>query len=115
MNLRTLKSIEVYNFTNTLSTFDWRKLKQSDFDKIRDFTKSDGCTGVIDFYLNGCTLHDFFYRTHKNLYGNEMTKAEADLILKKYIQSKSLFGRFSPMAWWRWEGVKHLADKAWHD
>ena len=74
---------------------------------------SDGCTGVPDFYITGCYEHDVHYRTHKTLDGKPITRAESDRQLRQYIQSKSKFGRFSPMAWWRWVGVRLLAKSAW--
>ena len=74
---------------------------------------ADGCTGVPEFFRDGCLEHDIAYRTHRDLLNNPITKAEADFRLKWYIQMHSIFVRFSPMAWWRWRAVKHFADKAW--
>lgn len=104
----------VLAFLETLSTRDWRKFTDEDIEKIALFVESDGCTGVIDFYYSICVIHDFYYRTHCDFYGNPISKADADRIgLRDGIRSKSWLGRFSPMAWWRWQGVKYLADKAW--
>jgi len=75
---------------------------------------ADGCTGVPDFYLLGCLEHDIAYRTHCDPLGAAITKAEADLRFKWYIQQHSWFGSWSPMAWWRWGAVKHFADRAWN-
>ena len=98
---------------STLSSNDWREFKQTDFDRIAEFVKSDGCTGVPDFYRNGCTLHDFCFRTHLDFRGNESTFEAANELLRDYIRSKSWFGKYSPLAWWRWKGVKYLAEKPW--
>ena len=72
---------------------------------------SDGCSGVPDFHLDGCYEHDIAYRTGKDLYGNQITRAEADRRFRIYIQKHSLLakfrlGFFSPMSWWRWAGVR---------
>lgn len=75
--------------------------------------KSDGCTGVVDFYKDCCLLHDIFYRTHRNLFGEPITKAEADKALRDCIRKKSRFGFWNPMATWRWLGVKFFARRAW--
>lgn len=74
---------------------------------------SDGCTGVPDWYVIGCFDHDIAYRTHQDAFGWPITKAQADLKLKWAIQHESPFGRFSPMAQWRWLGVHLLGKWAW--
>lgn len=75
--------------------------------------KSDGCTGVADFYKECCYLHDIYYRTHLDLNGDPITKAEADKALRDCIRCKSRFGFWNPMAIWRWIGVKMFAQRAW--
>lgn len=77
--------------------------------------KSDGCTGVPDFYLECCLEHDIHYRTHKKMDGTRITKAQADKTLKECIQSRSIFGRYSPMAWWRYRFMvwSKQVQKAW--
>lgn len=105
--------VAVLSFLGTLSTREWRDFTSEDIEKIALFTESDGCTGVIDFYADACIIHDFYYRTHRDFYGNPISKDAADKGLRDSIRAKSWMGKFSPMAWWRWRGVKHLADKAW--
>lgn len=73
----------------------------------------DGCTGVPDFYLMGCLEHDIAYRTGRDPLGRRVTKAEADERLLWYVQNHSVFGRWSPMAWWRWGYVHLFVGKAW--
>lgn len=113
MSLKTLPTADLLAFTVTLSTRDWRKLTKYDIAKISLFVASDGCSGVPDFYLDCCIIHDWFYRTHRDLDGTPITRAEADRRLKKCIQSESMFGAFSPMAWWRYHAVKRFGKKAW--
>lgn len=113
MNLREMSTSELLHFTATLSTQDWRKLTQRDFAEIGLFIATDGCTGVPDFYLDCCIIHDWWYRTHRNLDGTPITFDEANKALECCIRSKSWFGRFSPMAYWRYWGVREFGKKAW--
>ena len=113
MSLRTLPNEDLLTFTSLLTTRDWRKLTKNDFKMIDRFTRSDGCSGVPDFHRNGCVIHDFWYRTHRNLDGTPISKRQADAGLRAYIMSRSWFGIASPMAWWRYAGVRLLADRAW--
>lgn len=75
--------------------------------------RSDGCSGVPDFYKDACLEHDIHYRTHRYMSGDPIDKQTADLILKRRIQSWSLFGSYSPMAWWRWKYLTYGAQDAW--
>lgn len=75
--------------------------------------KSDGCSGVLDFHRDGCLEHDIAYRTGKDPLGEAISRAEADKRLRWYIQIHSRFGGASPMAWWRWAGVRLLGRKSW--
>ena len=110
-----IKKEDAIRFLGTLSTNDWREFTALDFKRIEEFVKSDGCTGVPEFYHWGCVLHDWCYRTHLDFVGNEITKEQSDELLHDYICSKSWFGRFSPMAHWRWTAVKHLAERPWEN
>jgi len=74
---------------------------------------SDGCSGVPDFYLDCCLEHDIAYRTGKTITGRTQTREEADLCLRECIQARSLFGKWSPMSWWRYWAVRLLAKKSW--
>lgn len=98
-----------------ITTTYWQKLKSIDIERISKAIKSDGCSNVPEFYHPGCVMHDFWYRTHQDFSGETITKAEADKRFRLYIQSKSKFGRFSPMSWWRWLGVKWFGQKAWSE
>ena len=75
--------------------------------------KSDGCTGVPDFYLDACLEHDVHYRTHHWLDGEPIFKSEADERLRRVIQARSFLGIFSPLSWWRWAAVKCFGGTAW--
>ena len=75
--------------------------------------KSDGCTGMPDFYRLGCMEHDIAYRSGKDPYQEPITREEADRRLRWYIQKESVLGVLSPMSWWIWAAVKWFAGKAW--
>lgn len=102
-------------FCSTLSTKDWRFLSDEDLKSIEEFIKSDGCTGVPEFYHKECVKHDWWYRTHIDFCGSPIKKAEADTRFRQGIQHKSKFGFLSPMAAWRWLGVFFFAQSAWEE
>ena len=65
--------------------------------------RADGCSGVPDFYRIICLEHDVHYALHHDFYTKARIKQEdADLGLKWGIQYFSWFGRWSPMAAWRY-------------
>lgn len=74
---------------------------------------ADGCTGVADIYVDSCFEHDIHYRTHATLYGDPLSRADADQILRERIQEFSFLDGFSPMAWWRWAGVRLFGGPSW--
>lgn len=66
---------------------------------------SDGCTDVLDLYVDACYEHDIHWRTGQTLYGVPITTAQANRRFRKVIQSRDPLGRFSPLSWWRFFGV----------
>lgn len=84
--------------------------------QVRHWAKregSDGCTGVADIYVEACYEHDHHYQYGKTLYGDPITRAQADARFRQVIQSRSKAGRFSPMSWWRWAGVRLFGGLPW--
>ena len=75
---------------------------------------SNGCTGVPDFFLDCCYLHDIFYRTGHDLAGRPISRDEADRRFRLCIQTRSVFGVLSPMSYWRWLGVRLFGGRAWN-
>lgn len=68
--------------------------------------KADGCSGVPDFFLVVCDEHDIHYGTWVDFYTKEsILQEDADQMLKWGIQFFSWFGRWSPMAWWRYSAL----------
>lgn len=106
---------EILEFTQTLSTRDPFKFTNRDLRLISEYINADGCTGVPDFYVCSCIVHDFYYATHRDFKGNIISKLEADRTFKKLIQHKSFWGKFSPMSYWRYLGVRLFGGKAWED
>jgi len=92
---------------------------------------ADGCTGVTGFKLECCEQHDVegyygkdahdAYRLHKS--GSAWPWSEAKPItfeqwnakFRRCLQARSKLGRYSPMAWWRWIGVRVGARRAWNE
>jgi len=113
--LRKLHPRIFFTFSCMLSTTDYLKLDAKDINLIRTLICSDGCTGVPNWYLEACIIHDFYYTMHKDFDGSPITREEADKRFRKKIQHLSPVGKFSPMSWWRWLGVKMFANKAWEE
>lgn len=67
---------------------------------------ADGCTGVTGAFVECCLEHDIHYRTGQRLDGTPITRRDADARFRACMQSRSKLGFFSPMAWWRWAGVR---------
>ena len=64
---------------------------------------SDGCSGVPEFYHIVCVENDIHYATHLDYWTFEtIAQEDADRYLKWGIQYFSIFGRWSPMAYWRY-------------
>ncbi len=75
--------------------------------------KSDGCSGVPDFYLEACQEHDLHYRYAQTLYGEPLTFEDANARFRKVIQMKSKLRWFSPLSWIRFAGVKFFGKHIW--
>lgn len=111
--LRGMDESELLAFTAVLSTRDWRLLTELDIAEVGNFIRTDGCTGTFDFYLRCCILHDWWYRTHRDLDGSPVTKLAADRRLRDCIASRSILGWWNPMAHWRYWAVRKWGRKAW--
>lgn len=98
----------------------WIRIKE-----LAEDLHSDGCTGVSQFRAKACLEHDVHYRTGRWWFvsrltgrlspGEPITRKEADHRFRVVLQRMSRFGRWSPMAWWRWAGVRILpfTKRAW--
>ena len=91
--------------------------------------KSDGCSNVPDFHVDACWEHDLSYWYAKcprsaykhycdgvGLYwsvADSLSRGEADAQFRRRHQERSVFGKGSPMALWRWAGVRLGGWKPW--
>lgn len=90
--------------------------------------KTDGCSKVSGAFRKRCRVHDLAYYFAKDpvdayklyvlgsslywLQAAPITKAQADAEFRKGIQSDSALGFFSPVAAWRWLGLRFLGGQA---
>lgn len=74
--------------------------------KLSDAIKSDGCTDIPEFHHDCCVIHDLGYRYGIDSWGRLISRDEIDANFRKCMQADSIFGRFDPMSWWRWAGVR---------
>ena len=111
--LRDIPLEELLKFTSSLSTQNWKQFTEDDIARIGLFIATDGCSGVPDFYLDCCIIHDWFYRTHRDFNGNPVSKSFADKVFLNCIRKESWLGKASPMALWRYWAVKKFGKKAW--
>lgn len=101
-------------FLTTLSTREYTKLSHPEFRRIKAFIMSDGCTMAPELYHTACIIHDFYYRTHIDLYGNPLTKGQADKLFRKHIQHNSSLGRVSITAFIWFQAVKFFGRRSWN-
>jgi hypothetical protein len=84
---------------------------------------TDGCSGVTGARIDCCMEHDLSYayaRDPRNAYRQfrggrfsdswavalPIDRAEADRRFRQCLMNRSILGRYSGMAWWRWAGVR---------
>lgn len=85
---------------------------------------SDGCTVVSEIYHWCCLQHDLCYhyaRDPRDAYkvgwpaAKPITRAESDRLFRECMQSLSPMKKGSPLAFWRWLGVRAGGWKPWRD
>lgn len=92
--------------------------------------QSDGCTAVMGFHVECCFEHDLGYRFAKDprdayfrfrggsldpwKNAKPITREEVDRRFRRCHQNRSRFGQYSPMAWWRWAGVRLRGGPRWN-
>ena len=101
------------DFLSSLSCSNPDDFTDHDWQLIKFYTKSDGCTGVADAYVKACWEHDFYFRTRHDFAGKIISFRESNRRFRLRIQRLSHFGVCSPMAWWRWAGVTAFGRQAW--
>lgn len=101
------------DFLEALSTRDPNIFTDADWNLVRFYTRSDGCTRVPNFHIKACWEHDFYFRTHHDFCGHVISFWDANRLFRIRIQRLSLLGVCSPISWWRWLGVTLLGRNAW--
>lgn len=90
---------------------------------------TDGCTGVSGLRIECCFEHDLAFRTGKeprdafrlarlgslDPWGEakRTTFEQANERFLHCLQTRSKWGFYSPMAWWRWVGVMVTTRDTW--
>lgn len=75
-------------------------------------THSDGCTKITQLHQHCCWQHDYGYQTGfqaRSVWsGNPIviSRKETDVEFRQCNESEDPLGRFSPLAWWRYAGVR---------
>lgn len=92
------------------------KLNAMYWERVRFVAKnlnSDGCSWVSELFHDCCLEHDIHYRLGSDIYGKPITRAEADRRFRHCMQRHSKLGRFSPISWIRWAGVRLFGSNAY--
>jgi protein-S-isoprenylcysteine O-methyltransferase Ste14 len=92
---------------------------------------SDGCTVVSEYCRDACLQHDLCYKyqrnprsaytryvknlRHKWMEADPISREEADRQFRDTLQSLSPLGRWSPVSWIRWAGVRIFGRIYWKD
>lgn len=90
---------------------------------------TDGCSGVTGLRIDCCFEHDLGYYYAKDphdayikyrggllepwLHAKSIDRAGVDARFRKCLQNRSALGRWSPMALWRWAGVRIGGESRW--
>lgn len=101
------------DFLQALSTRDPDIFTDADWNLIRFYTRSDGCTRVPNFHIRACWEHDFYFRTHHDFCGHVISFWESNKRFRQRIQRLSWLGVLDPVSWWRWAAVTILGHNAW--
>ena len=105
------------NLDKWLRDTAWDREYWSGVHTLASTLKSDGCTGVPDWFKWTCLEHDCHYRTHQSLSGSPLSKEDADYILRVRIQQCDMSILKWPISWIRWFGVavvfKKISQNAW--
>lgn len=90
---------------------------------------TDGCSAVTGLKVECCFEHDlgyWFARDPRDAFrrfregaldpwgeADRITREEVDRRFRRCLQTRSTLGRWSPMAIWRWLGVRIGGQDAW--
>ena len=95
----------------------WDKPYWNDVHTFAEALDSDGCSGVPDTFAWACLEHDCFYRRHKHIGGEDISKSQADYVLRRRVQQTQMSLLKWPISWIRWFGVailfRRASQRAW--
>lgn len=75
--------------------------------------RTDGCSGLLQWFKRYCYEHDIHYRTHKTLDGMPIGKWKSDAIFAwRHIQDSPIAAGTGII---RWLGLTAAGWKAWYD
>ena len=82
--------------------------------------RADGCSFVNRLYRVRrepsrlcCLQHDVEYHDGTTVEGHPLTRSQADRRFRRCIQEWSKLGRWSPLSWVRWLGVRAGGWRPW--
>ena len=95
----------------------WDKPYWNDVHALARSLAADGCSGVPDTFVWTCLEHDCFYRLHRHINGEEISKMQADYTLRRRVQQTQMSILKWPISWIRWFGVavvfRRVSQHAW--
>jgi hypothetical protein len=102
----------------------WKLVKHKALKELKP--PSDGCSGVPDWHVEACWEHDIHYRLGRRMVlihrskggyqmemGEPITRRWADQRFRSAIRSLSWMAWLTPMALWRFAGVRIAARDTW--
>ena len=93
------------------------KIRRHYWQKVRDKADAlgtDGCSFVGPAFRECCMRHDLEYRSGRTMgSGRWLTREQADRRFLACMQSRSIFGYWSPLAWARYAAVRTFGESSW--
>jgi hypothetical protein len=91
---------------------------------------ADGCSGpAAGFHIECCYEHDlgyFYAKDPRDAYlkfrggavdpwadAKPVSRRDVDARFRRCLQQRSTAGKYSPLSWWRWVGVRMGGRKSW--
>lgn len=100
-------------FLQTLSTSDPDFFTDEDWQLIRVYTRSDGCSMVSNWHEKACWEHDFYFRTHHDFSGRVISFSRSNFLFLRRICKLSIWGILNVRAYLRFFAVSLFGHGAW--
>lgn len=89
----------------------WKRIRDE-----ADRLGTDGCTMAGPLFRDCCKRHDCEWRTGVTIDGDPITYEESNERFLACMQSRSIFGYYTPVGWVRyWLVRSRFGQKAWDD